>query len=71
MCQVFVEASTRLSIERTVVRFRMLQPLCGLTVLDTVALLVANAKQIANIHLKVTILYRQISARRQDFGALL
>ena len=41
------------------------------TVLDTVALLVANAKQITDNHLKVTLLYKQISARRQDFGALL
>ena len=40
--------------ERTVVPVeRIQQPLCGLTVLDTVAKL-ANAKQIANNHLKVT-----------------
>ena len=50
---------------------RMQQPLCGLTVLKTVALLVTNAKQIANNHLKVTIMYMQVSARRQEFGALL
>ena len=49
----------------------MQQPLCGLTVLDTVALVVANAKQIADNHLKVTILYMQINARQQEFGALL
>ena len=42
--------------ERIVVRVeRMQQPLCGLNVLDTVALLVANAKQIANNHLKTTL----------------
>ena len=58
--------------ERIVVRVeRMQQPLCGLTVLDTVAVLVANVKQIADNHLKVTLLFTQISARRQDFGALL
>ena len=50
---------------------RMQQPFCGLTALDTVALLVANAKQIANNHLTVTILYMQIRAWRQDFAALL
>ena len=54
--------------ERIAVRVeRMQQPLCELAVLDTVALLVANAKQLANNHLKVTILYTQISARRQDW----
>ena len=42
----------------------MLQPLCGLSVLDNVALLVVNAKQIADKHLKVAIVYTQISARQ-------
>ncbi|KAI0214357.1 Band 4.1-like protein 5 [Lamellibrachia satsuma] len=51
MCRVFLEGSC------IVVRVqRMQQPLCGLNVLDTVAMLVANAKQIANNHLKTTLI---------------